>query len=131
MPLVDTAAQNAALDACYGGDHAIMWPAAFTVRLYDDDPRNGGLELPADGGYAAIIVDNDDILFPPADGGEKVAGPFDFGTSTDAWGGVGLWVAFEDSGVIYDAVDIPDPVVVDAADQSVLVVATLFHQDSV
>lgn len=130
MPLIDAAAENAALDACYGDGHASSWPSSLTIRLYDDDPRDVGEELEEVGGYAPVTIDNDSTNFPDAVAGEKTSAPIDFGTSTDAWSATATWAVIEADDVLLEAVQIPDRIVVDAAGISVSVQLVIFHEDT-
>ena len=55
MPLYDSTAKDAALDAMWGSGHAASMPATFDFGLLTSDPRVSGLveEMPADGTQAA------------------------------------------------------------------------------
>lgn len=131
MPLVDTIAENAALDACYGDGHSDAWPSSVTIRLFDGDPRDGGVELDEVGGYEGVIVDNDDTTFPPAEAGSKTTPLIDFGTSTDAWSAPATWAVIEADGTLLEAVEFDAPVDVAEAGVSVQVQLVLFHEDVV
>lgn len=131
MPLIDEVAQNAALDACYGSNHSSVFPSSLAIRLYTDDPRLSGSELTSDGGYAAVIVDNDDTTFPPATAGAKESALIDFGTSTDAWSDVATWAVIEADGYLIEAVELESPVAVLEADVPVQVGLVIFHEDVV
>lgn len=117
MPLLSTWSRNAALDACYGSQRAPGWPSTVVVRLFTDDPREGGTELPATGGYAAVTVANTDAVFPPAAGGLKTTELIDFGDSSAAWGAVATWAVLEHptNGNRLDGVELNEDVNVTAA----------------
>lgn len=131
MPLLSVWAKNADLDANYGSGRAAVWPATVLVRLFDGDPREVGAELPATGGYAAVTVNNTDVVFPPSSGGIKTTAPIDFGTSTAAWGAVATWAVLEHptNGNQLDAVALAEDVNVTAAGFGVQVVIELSHDD--
>jgi hypothetical protein len=101
------------------------------VRLFTDDPRTDGVELPATGGYAAVTVDNTDANFPPATGGIKSSEPIDFGTSTAAWGQVARWAVLEHptNGNRLDMVELNEDVNVTAAGFGVTVTIDIQHDD--
>ncbi len=131
MPLMSTCAKNAALDACYGSARAAAWPATVRARLFTDDPRTAGVELPATGGYAAVTVNNTDAVFPPASGGLKTSEPIDFGSSTAAWGDVATWLVLEHptSGNQLDAVELTEDVNVTAAGFGVRIIVEITHDE--
>jgi hypothetical protein len=131
MPLGSVWARNAALDACYGSSRAAAWPATVRVRLFDDDPRAAGAELPATGGYAAVTVNNTDAVFPPASGGIKSSVPIDFGSSTGAWGQVARWAVLEHptNGNRLDMVELNEDVNVTAAGFGVKVTIDITHDE--
>jgi hypothetical protein len=131
MPLLSTWARNADLDANYGDKRAAHWPATIRVRLFDGDPREGGAELPATGGYAAVTVNNASAVFPDASGGVKTTTPISFGTSTAAWGAVATWAVLENptNGNRLDGVALAEDVNVTAAGYGVRVILEITHDD--
>lgn len=131
MPLVDTAAENAVLDSTYGDNHSTLFGSTLTIRLFDDDPRLGGSELTSDGGYAAVVVNNDDSVFPPAVAGAKESALIDFGTSTGAWSGIATWAVVEDAGVMVDALAFDTGVEVLEAGVTTQVALVIFHDEVV
>lgn len=131
MPLIDVIAENVALDACYGDNHSTTWPDSVTIRLFDGDPRDGGVELDAVGGYEGLTVTNDDTTFPPADAGAKTTPLLDFGTSTDAWSASATWAVIEADSILIEAFQFDTPVTVAEAGVSVQVQLVLFHEDVV
>lgn len=84
------AAQQLALKATYGASKHTDAPASFKFAIFAGDPRKGGVEMDAAGGYAAVTVTNNGTNFPaPADG--QVTGAFQtFPTSTGAWTAAGV-----------------------------------------
>lgn len=56
------------LDAAYGSTHHADWPATLTLRLYDGNPLDGGVELDVTDypGYASAAVTNNGTNFPAA-----------------------------------------------------------------
>lgn len=130
MPLLSTWSRNASLDACYGSNRAPSWPATVLVRLFSDDPRGDGEELPAAGGYAPVTVDNTDAVFPLATGGVK-SPRIDFGISTGAWGDVARWAVLEnpDNGSWLDGVELNEDVNVTEAGFGVKVTLDITHDD--
>ena len=97
---LDTAAQNAALDALLGGDSSGI-PSAWEVALYDGHPLSGGAELTSAGGYVRASLNNDLTDFPAAASGLKTSVVVSFADAT---------AAFSDSA--------PYAVFIDAADHS-------------
>lgn len=81
---LDTAAQNAALDALLSGDVSGI-PTVWEVALFTDHPSLGGTELTATGGYARATLNADLTDWPAASSGLKSSVPVSFGTSTDAY----------------------------------------------
>ena len=130
MPLLSTWSRNASLDACYGSQHAANWPASVRVRLFTFDPREGGVELPTAGGYAAVTLTNNDANVPPASGGEKTV-VADFGTSTAAWGDVATWAVLSnpDNNQRLDGVALSEDVNVTAAGFGVPVTIVLRYDE--
>lgn len=64
--IVDDAFANKILDALAGPGKAAGLPATMWVALYDDDPRDGGLEVTG-GGYARLgPVDMTSVTMWPA-----------------------------------------------------------------
>lgn len=91
MPLASEAASNRDLDANYGDGHAASWPDAFTLHLFDDDPRDIGVELSGDG-YAPAEVANDSATFPDAASGVKTSVLIPFAAATADWQTVTWWL---------------------------------------
>lgn len=90
---LDTAAQDAALDALLGTG----LPASFEVAIFDDDPSNRGSELTGTGGVARAVVTNDSSLFPSsASGNQKSTVPIVFGDASGDWAAAGTYWAFYD-----------------------------------
>lgn len=103
MPLGSVQYENVTFRCFYGDDRAAIAPASFTLHLYDGHPLNGGVELPATGGYAAVAVANTTANFPaPVNGQqEMVAQPF--AASTGAWPNVGRYAVLKDpAGVLVE-----------------------------
>lgn len=93
---LDTAAQNAALDALLGRDLSGI-PTAWEVALFTDHPLLGGTELTSAGGYARAALNNDLSDFPAAASGLKTSVTVDFGTSTDAYSDTALYAVLIDA----------------------------------
>ena len=89
MGLGSTFAKNAALDACYGSTHAVMWPDTMYLHLYSHNPLIGGRELIVGvGGYEPILIPNNNTSWAPAVHGHKSnAATFAFPRSTGPWSG--------------------------------------------
>lgn len=121
---LDTAAQNAALDALLGNDSSGI-PAAWEVALFTDHPLQGGTELTSDGGYARAALNNT-TDWNAAASGYKSSVQVSFGASSDAYSDTATYA------VLYDAADsttqwfafLIDEVVVDQAEPDVLVQLT-------
>ena len=106
----DHTARNASLDANYGTNRAVNWPASVNFRLYAADPVTGGAELSSTGGYVALSVANSGTNFPAAATSIKSSGvALSFAASTGAWSAAAAYWAFESGGVIYDSGPITDP----------------------
>lgn len=130
MPLLSDEARNLALDSCYGDDRGPGWPGTVVARLFTDDPRDGGLELPAGGGYAAVTVPNTSVVFPAAVGGVKTV-EVDFGTTTGAWADVATWAVLchPTTGAWLDGVGLAEDVNVTAAGFGVAVVLEITYDE--
>jgi hypothetical protein len=129
MPLVSDDGENAALAACYGDGHAANWPASFSLSLFDGDPRSGGVELAASGGYAAVAVANNSTNFPAPVSGEIVTPSFSFPTSTGAWSGEATWWVLRDGATLLEGGELDDPVDVTTSGTTVQVSLSIFHDD--
>lgn len=129
MPLVSDAGENAALAACYGDGRAAGWPASFSLSLYDDDPRAGGVELATTGGYAAVAVTNNSTNFPAPASGQIDTPQFTFPTSTGAWSTVARWWVLRSGATLYDGGELDEPVTVNASGVTVRVAVSIFHDD--
>ena len=82
---LDTAAQNATLDAMFGDNRGATMPTSFEVALYDGHPLSGGTEV-SGGGYVRPVVANNSTTFPlPADGGLKTSAAIAITDPTGAW----------------------------------------------
>jgi len=79
----------AALKTQYGDAHAAVWPSTWQTRLYQGDPRDGGVELDTTNypGYAAGTVGNTSANFPDPDGtsGVMTSAVLTFATPTGDW----------------------------------------------
>lgn len=108
MPLIAVAAQNYMLDR--------MWSAApdtpVEVGLLSGDPRAGGVELAATGGYARYTVGTWGAFWTAAADGVKQSIEFDFPMPTDAWPVAAAWEGIYVDGVLWDAAPLLEPVVV-------------------
>lgn len=95
MPLGSVTYEGRALQACYGSQRSALWPATFTLHLYDGHPLDGGTELTSAGGYTSIPVANTDANFPVVSG--EIDGPLqDFPISTGAWSDTGRYAGLKD-----------------------------------
>lgn len=115
---LDTAAQDAALDALLGGDSSGI-PSAWEVALFTDHPDLGGVELDSDGGYERGSLNNDLTDLPAASSGLKTSVSVAFGTSTDAFSDTATYAVLidaADSTTRWFAVPLDDEVSVDATD---------------
>lgn len=81
---LDTAAQNAALDALLSRDVSGI-PTVWEVALFTDHPDLGGTELTSAGGYARATLNANLTDFPAAASGLKTSVTVSFGTSTAAY----------------------------------------------
>lgn len=89
------------LDAQYGDDASSVMPASFTIRLYDGDPRDTGVELDSgtdSPGYAALSgVTNNSTNFPAADvDGTKTTPQFTVCTASGTWDAAPAYAALCD-----------------------------------
>lgn len=87
----DTTIDEAALDALHGTTAGISMHFTFEVGLLTGDPRDGGVELGPDGGYARITgCDNASAAFWPdvATDGQKVSVDLTLADATDAFSDV-------------------------------------------
>lgn len=130
MPLIDLTAQANSLRADYGDSHAAHMPATYHVHLYTDDPRNGGVELTATGGYAALAVANSSANFPDPDAAAELTTAEFQWTATAAWSDVATWAQISDgAGVLYDGAPLPARINVTQADTIVRVSARIFYNE--
>ena len=86
----DTTIDEAALDALHGPNSGVSMHFTFEVGLLTGDPRNGGVELGPDGGYARITgCDNASATFWPANAadGQKVSADLTPANATEAYSG--------------------------------------------
>lgn len=95
---MDVSARNAALQCVFGDTRSANAPATWTVAIYDGHPDLGGLELTASGGYVAQPFANSTANWPTPTLGAITSLPIGFGTSTDAYSGVGTHIVLKDSG---------------------------------
>lgn len=77
-------AQNAALDALLSRDLSGI-PTIFEVAAFTGDPRLGGVELDATGGYARATITLNLTDFPAAVGGMKTSVEVAWPDATAAW----------------------------------------------
>ena len=81
---LDTAAQNATLDAMFGDDRGATMPTSFEIALYDGHPLSGGTEV-SGGGYVRPVVANNSTNFPAAADGLKTSAAIANTDPTGAW----------------------------------------------
>jgi hypothetical protein len=120
---LDTAAQNASLDALLGRDITGI-PTAWEVALYDAHPLLGGAELAATGGYARASLSNNTTDLPAAVDGLKTSVTVSFGASSGAYSDTAthaVLVDAADSSTRWFVVTLAEEVVVDEALPDVLV----------
>jgi hypothetical protein len=83
MPVVAVSTMNQILDAWLGSTRGAGVPAAYDVRLWQDDPRTDSPSEADWGGYASVEWSSGDWL--AAEGGEKDSdGLVDFGAPSSA-----------------------------------------------
>lgn len=88
---LDTAAQNAALDAMLSRDVSGI-PTSWEVALYDGDPRSGGVEI-SGGGYARPVIAANLVDFPASSGGAKTSTTVPLADPTGPWSNTArFWV---------------------------------------
>ena len=115
MPLGSVEYEDKTFRACYGSQHSAAWPASFTVHLFADNPRDGGAELPAEGGYAPPTIANDDTNFPAPTGGEQEVSLVTI-TATGPWSVTAYYAGLKDpAGVLVEYVELAAPLEVLAA----------------
>jgi hypothetical protein len=85
---LDTAAQNAGLQAWFGDGRAASMPASWEVALFTAHPLDGGTELTATGGYTRLVVANTSANFPTPTSGAVVSVALTWAAPTDAWSDV-------------------------------------------
>jgi hypothetical protein len=94
---LDTAAQNAGLQAWFGDGRAMSMPASWEVALFTGHPLDSGVELDAVGGYAPAVVANTTANFPTPTGGMiRALAPFP--APTDAWSDVATHFVLREPG---------------------------------
>lgn len=93
---LDVAAQNAALDALLSRDLSGI-PTVFEVAAFTADPRLGGVELDATGGYARATLSLNLTDFPAAVGGMKTSVPLTYADATGAWSDTAPYVVLIDA----------------------------------
>lgn len=93
---LDVAAQNAALDALLSRDLSGI-PTTFEAALFTADPRLGGVELDATGGYARPTISLDLTDFPAAVGGQKVSVEVTYADATAGWSDTAPYVVLIDA----------------------------------
>lgn len=93
---LDTAAQNAALNALLSGTTTGI-PTSWEFALYDGDPRiTGSAELDATGGYARVVIANDATHFPGAVDGRSDSTQITLPTPTGAYSTTArFWVLYD------------------------------------
>lgn len=82
--------ENKYLDAAFGDNRSVLFPATVYVALFTAAPTDagGGTEA-VGGGYARVAVANTSANWPNAAGGQKKnANTIQFPTATAAWGTV-------------------------------------------
>jgi len=90
---LDTNADSV-LDAIFGS--TTLGPASFVLRLWDDNPTDGGTEVTG-ANLTAPTVTNNSTNFPAASNGSKTSAAITVGPSTGATS-LALWYSLEDSG---------------------------------
>lgn len=127
---MDTAAMDALLDAGYGTTRATHCPASHELALFYGDPRDGGTELAADGGYARVTVDAAD--WSAASGGEKTTAWMQLPPTTDAYSSMAThWALIASGEVLWDSGPLTEPLEVTGAGDGPLVRAVVRFADSI
>lgn len=85
---LDTAAQNAGLQAWFGDGRATSMPSSWEVALFTAHPLDGGTELTSTGGYTRLVVANTSANFPTPTAGVIVSALLTWATPTAAWSDV-------------------------------------------
>lgn len=125
--LKSTTAQENSLRADYGDSHAAHMPATYQVHLFTADPDQGGVELAATGGYAALSAANDSVNFPDPTDGTLQTTDFEW-TSTAAWPEPATWAQLSDgAGVLYDGAPLERTIYVTTAGTVVRINARIFY----
>lgn len=129
MPIISVEAQNASLANDYGPTHGAQSPDNLELGIWDDDPRFGGAELPADGGYARVPISHSDFS-TPADGKTTIL--VQLADSTDEWPTPGKWwvIIDADTGDLWDGDALNTPVVVAGAGSFDPMPVTVYHPDA-
>lgn len=89
---LDTNADSV-LDAIFGS--TTLGPASFVLRLWDDNPVDGGVEVTG-ANLTAPTVTNNATNFPAASNGTKTSAPITVGPSTGATS-LATWYSLHDS----------------------------------
>ena len=129
MPLISTTAQANSIKGMYGDSRAAHMPATLKVHLYTDDPREGGTELAATGGYVPLSVANSSANFPAPDAAAELETAFFEWTSTGAWSDVATWAQLSDGTNLYDGGPLPQRINVTKAGTVVRVSARIFYNE--
>lgn len=124
--LQTTTARNLMLDRMW----ATSPGASVEVGLLNGDPALGAVELTAADcpGYARYTVGSWGAFWSAATGGVKSSVEFTACTATAAWDDAGEWDAVFVDGVLFDAAELVDPVVVDGAGAVHMRIARRFNE---
>lgn len=99
---------NRALDARWGSAHAAGFPSTVTVRMWNGDPLESGVELDSTNypGYASFTVTNNDTNFPDASGGSKTTAELAGGTATGDWDDAPTHFTLADGSTILEVIEV-------------------------
>jgi hypothetical protein len=133
MTLLDTAAQDASLNNDYGAAKGPNAPASHELALFTADPRLGGTELAATGGYARVVIANNGTNWPGASGGSTTSAQIVLPTSTAAWSDTATWfVLFDaaDSVTRWDAGALAQEIDIDVAGADASTQLTVYYENT-
>lgn len=127
MGPLDTAAQDASLDNDYGASAGANAPSSHELALFTDDPRLGGVELDATGGYARVVVTNDGTSWPAASGGMKTCAVQTFADATGAWSDTATWWVLLDGSTMWDGAPLDDEIDINEAGAGPVVQPKIYY----
>lgn len=129
MTLLSATEQNRSLALFYGASRGAGSSATHELALFTGDPRTGGTELTATGGYARVSITNDGTNWPAPSGGMILGADQTFAASSGAWSDTATWWVLYavDSGEMADGMPLDDEIDVSVTGETPRVRPRIFY----